>query len=720
MPFDLSTAVPVETDQGVAAAMPAAGAPPTVNAAVAPVQGAVQPAAQPVAPAAAQPHQGGFDLSTAVPVQAPQQGASPGGVQAAPSPGWLDRLRLPANDPNSIENTIRREFGAPAVGSNPEFEKVANADSPFPDVLPTAPNTLKNAASALGSGVKYLLRGGEQNVPAVAERVADAAKAGTSLSVGQATGNRAAQAAESFAGKYPGSAGVIANKASTQASEIGQKVEKLADELSPNASPSVAGRTIEKGLSGPGGFVSRFKDGQKVLYDKLDQYIKPQTPVAVSNTAKALASMNENIDGAEAISKFFKNGKIQDIESALKSDTAGTQGGVLVVPPNATTAEQRAAASHGLLRKQAPEVREGQAPLYGRSAPTRNPYTGKVGSSTRMTGRAPDVTVEPNTAAAPSYSAGQRIPIPGGSPTNQLPYEALKKLRTLVGNEISDSSLVSDVPRSKWKALYGALSTDLDNAAKATGNPDAVKAMQRANSFTSAGHARIDDILDKVAKQDIPEKVFKSAVNPSDMQAGATKIQGIMKSLTPAERDVVKSAFIRRMGNAAAGAQDAAGEVFSSQSFLTNWNKMSPAAKDVMFSSADGNLRSSLDSIAKTAETIKEGGKVFANPSGSGQIVAASTLASGIAAAATTGRVGAAATLLGTVPAANLTAKLMTNPRFVGWLARASKSANPEVARQAVLSLGKTMQGEPDDVQQDATDYAQSVGQQPTSAEPPK
>jgi hypothetical protein len=39
----------------------------------------------------------------------------------------------------------------------------------------------------------------------------------------------------------------------------------------------------------------------------------------------------------------------------------------------------------------------------------------------------------------------------------KLPYEALKKLRTLVGREMADSSIVSDVPRSKWTALYGAL-----------------------------------------------------------------------------------------------------------------------------------------------------------------------------------------------------------------------------------------------------------------------
>ncbi|MBN3848519.1 hypothetical protein G3N58_17040 [Paraburkholderia sp. Ac-20342] len=567
---------------------------------------------------------------------------------AASSPGWWQRLQLPPNDPNSVENTMRRTLGAPAVGANPEYEKALSADSPFPDVLPVAPNTLKNLAGAAMAPVKYLLRGGDGNAPAIAKTIDNFAAAGTTPSVGQATGSRIAQATESLLGKYPGGAGVMANKAETQASEIGDKVQRIADRLSINATPFVAGRTIEKGLSGPGGFVDRFKQGQKALYDRLDDFIKPQTPVDVTNTSKALASMNEDIQGAEALSRFFKNGKIQDIESALKSDTAGTRPGVMVVP--------------------------------------ENPFAGATGAP----------------------KGGYTVPIPGGSSTNQLPYEAMKKLRTLVGNEITDG-LAADVPRSKFKALYAALSKDLDAAAVASG-PDATKAMQRANAFARAGHARIDDILDSVAKKGAePEKLFASAVSPSDMQAGASKISAVMKSLSPSERDVVKSAFVRRMGLANAGAQNAEGDAFSSSTFLTNWNRMSPQAKNVMFSSKDGNLRASLDAIAKTADRIKQGGKVLSNPSGTAPVVAATGLVSSVGAAIGTGNPQLAAGLLTSAAGANLTARLMTNPRFVSWLARATKIQSVGLARQAVLSLGKTMQGEPSDVQDDAQRYAKAA-----------
>jgi hypothetical protein len=557
----------------------------------------------------------------------------------------------PKADPNRVENAVRGFFGAPKVGENPGYEEALSADSPFPDVLPTSPTLLRDIGGALGQGARYLLRGAESNIPSIREAIDTFTKAGTTPSMGQATGGRVAQAAESLLGKYPGGAGVMARKGTSQASEIGRKVTSIADNLSPTATPSTAGRAIEKGLSGEGGFVDRFKRGQQHLYDQVDQFIPAQTRVGVSNTARALASMNQDIGGAEALSRFFKNSKIQGIEGAFRADVSGTRPGVMRIAPN---------------------------------APTRP-------------------------GGLPGYGAGRDVAIPGGSPTNQLPYEAVKKLRTLVGDEISNHSLVSDVPKSKWKALYASLSQDMDAAARATGNPAAARAMQRANQFSRGGYDRIGGILDKVSKQDIPEKIFESSVNPADMKAGASKIGAIMKSLNPAERDVVKSAFIRRMGVARAGVQNAEGDVFSPQTFLTNWANMSPQAKDVMFASADGELRRGLNAVAKTAERIKEGAQVFANPSGSGPAIAATGLISGAATAAATGNFGVATSMLGSAAAANLTSRLMTNPKFVNWLAKASAQRSPELARQTFLLLGKAMQGQPQDVKDDANRYAHSA-----------
>jgi hypothetical protein len=470
--------------------------------------------------------------------------------------------------------------------------------------------------AAGAAATRNALRGSAENIPVMQENMKTFREAGsTTPSVGQVTGRRIPQGIESVLSKTPGGAGQMAKRAEQQAEEIGQQAMKIADGLSPEATPSVAGRAIEKGLSGPGGFVDRFKQGQKALYGKLDQFIKADAPIKMSNTEKTLAGMNQDIRGAKNLSARFKNAEVMQIEEALQADARG-QGGA-------------------------------------------------------------------------------------------LPYEAVKKLRTQVGEKIENASMSDSVPRSQWRALYSALSRDLDNAARATGKPEAVKAMERANAFSRAGYARIEDVLDKVAKQDIPEKVFKSAVNPADMQAGATKIGSIMKSLTPGERDVVKSAFIRRMGLATAGQQGAEGDRFSTQTFLTNWNKMSPQAKSVMFSGQDGRLRVALDQIAKAAASIKEGSKVFANPSGTSHAAAQLGLAGGIAGAVASGNVGVAAGLLGGAAGANLTARLMTYQPFVQWLAK-STQLSPAAVPAALSSLQRTMQSAPDDIRRDAEQYEQS------------
>nr|WKF58833.1 hypothetical protein HUO10_003334 [Paraburkholderia busanensis] len=512
-----------------------------------------------------------------------------------------------------------------------------------------------SAGIAAGAGAtRNALRGSADNIPAMQERMKTFEEAGsTRPSVGQVTGNRTAQATESLLSKTPGGAGQLAKRAEQQAEEIGNQATKIADDLSPNATPSVAGRTIERGLSGPGGFVDRFKQGQKALYDKLDPYFRytdgSSKSVKLPNTIKALESLNPTIPGAPSTSKFFQNSEMQAIKDAVLEDVGSVEA-------------------------------FGQRP--------------NIQASTSLVKK----------AFRPA-DLQEMFKAYGG---DNLPYEAVKKMRSLVGEKLENYSLASSVPRSKWKSLYAALSEDLDGAAKSIGDPDAVKAMQRANAFTRAGHARIDDVLDKVAKQDIPEKVFKSAVNPADMQAGATKIGSIMKSLTPAERDVVKSAFIRRMGQASAGQQGAEGERFSTQTFLTNWNKMSPQAKSVMFSGQDGKLRVGLEQIAKAADSIKSGSKVFSNPSGTSHSTALIGLAAGTASAVASGRYLTAATLLSGAAGANLGARLFTYQPFVQWLAKSTK-LSPAALPVAVGALQRSMQTAPDDVREEADRYIQSV-----------
>jgi len=260
-----------------------------------------------------------------------------------------------------------------------------------------------------------------------------------------------------------------------------------------------------------------------------------------------------------------------------------------------------------------------------------------------------------------------------------LPYAAIKQIRTEVGNAMSEGPLVSGAPTAKLKELYGALSKDMEAAAAAAG-PDAQKALARANQYTRAGMGRIEDHLNR-AIGPTAEQTFKTLVSDP---GNASKIAVTLKSLQPAERDIVKATVIERLGKAAAGRQDAEGEVFSSETFLTNWNKLAPKAKAVLFSGQDERLRRDLDSVAKVAEMVREQGKVLANPPGTAGAAANIATAGGAFVAAMTGNPGTATAIVGAMAGANVTARTMTNPRFVRWLARTTRM--PQAALPSALS----------------------------------
>lgn len=474
------------------------------------------------------------------------------------------------------------------------------------------------AQGAIEGGVRAALRGGGDDAASRynANR-ADWERVGVTPSVGQVAGTRTAQGVESVMSKTPGGAGVMSVASEKTAQQMGERINRIADELVPGANSTKAGATIEKGIKA---FVQRFKDEQSFLYDKLDEFIPAASRVNVNNTSRALADLNSDIAGAPELSKWFKNARIQGIEGAMKAD----------------------------------------------------------------------------------------VTLVGANPDKVLPYEAVKKLRTLVGKELEGSSLASDVPRSKWKALYSALSDDLEGAANSAG-PRAKAAFDRANWYSRAGYDRIETILDRVTNKDTAEKVFQAAVNSSEVKEGATTINAVMRSLSPEERNTVSAAVIRRLGVAGAGKQDDAGNVFSSETFLTNWNKISDDAKRVLFPSSDS--RKGLDDLALAASRIRNGSKVFANPSGTSGGAAQIGAYGGLGVAIATGNVPVVATILGGIGSSYAASKLMTNPKFVAWVGKTTKMP-PALLPTQLQMLAQQAERWPEDEQDAVRQFTESMTQQ--------
>jgi hypothetical protein len=483
-------------------------------------------------------------------------------------------------------------------------------------VAGAAGTLLPAGSTALAEGVRRTLRGGEAGRQLVADNVRAFNESGAGVpSVGQASETRLARAMESTLAKSPGSAGRMAATAEAEAAGIGSKVDEMASAMATRTGAEPSGRAIKSGIDS---FVKEFKSNAGTMYDKLDRHLPKGTRVDVSNTRTALENLNADIPGAPNVSQLFKNARINGIEGALKADVDGVDGVFASLP-----AWQRQ------LLEQMPPV--------------------------------------------------QRTATLNGLIDGKLPYEALKKLRTLVGDELATPSLVSDVPRSKWQALYAALSEDLSGAAKAAG-PNAERALRRANRFYASGIKRVDDVLAPIIAKGDPEDIFTAAV--SGTKEGATTIRGVLKSIPEDSQKVLAATMLKRLGRATPGQQNDLGEAFSAQTFLTNWNRMAPEAKKALFAPMTPATRNELDQIAAVASNMRDGSKVFANPSGTAPAATANFTAGALAISMLTGNVGTTAAIAGGVVGANLSARLMTSPGFVRWLAKSTRAPVEQLPAQ--------------------------------------
>lgn len=255
----------------------------------------------------------------------------------------------------------------------------------------------------------------------------------------------------------------------------------------------------------------------------------------------------------------------------------------------------------------------------------------------------------------------------------KLPFEAVKKTRTLVGNEIADNSLLSSVPRSKWNPLYGALSEDMGAAANAAG-PQATNAFNRATDYTRSSIGRMEriaPIIDRAA----PEQSFSALANT--LGENVSTFQAVKKSLPEGARGKVAGTVIERLGKATNGVQNDVGSAWSPETFLTNWNKLSAKGKDELLSGFPNSsqVRADVNAVAKATSMMRENSKIWANPSGTSANAAARATLAGIGA----GGVGALAGLLnpvvplsfaGGVGSANLLARGLTSKRVVDAMAR--------------------------------------------------
>jgi hypothetical protein len=273
-------------------------------------------------------------------------------------------------------------------------------------------------------------------------------------------------------------------------------------------------------------------------------------------------------------------------------------------------------------------------------------------------------TAQPSAILGPG---GKPITKPAVSTTRSIPFEAADLIRQRIGQAL-DNALISDYPKSQLKKLYGSITTDIENSLPK--GSAGRKAWERARRYTKAMHERVETYIQPLQDKQTPEKALKAAL--SGTREGASAFRAIMKTLPAKQADMVRANVIEGMGKATAGAQTAAGDVFSIDTFLTNWNKMSPEARRVLF--ADPKVQSDMEAIARVSESYKKSHGRLYNPSGTTRGVTYGAIGLDIARSILTGNLAEASVALG-IPAATYgLSKALASPKFIHWLADTAKA----------------------------------------------
>lgn len=270
----------------------------------------------------------------------------------------------------------------------------------------------------------------------------------------------------------------------------------------------------------------------------------------------------------------------------------------------------------------------------------------------------------------------------GGS----LSYEDLRGFRTEVGEMLGRPTFQSDISQRKLKALYGGLTRDIEQTAMKVG-PAALAAFKRANTYKRAVETRRENVMGLLLGKNLdmsPEKTFAQIQSWGKKSGGDfKKLSQAMRSLPEEEANAVRATIIDGLGKATDGAQNANGTVFSPNTFATQWNKLSPRAKAVLF---QGEHRAALDDIAGISYAMKAADK-YNNTSRTGLMTGAGlTALSGSG-----GMLSSGLALLGQVGMG----AILGSPRLAKWAAALYKKPNAKAVEAHIARLDNLAKAEP-------------------------
>lgn len=297
-----------------------------------------------------------------------------------------------------------------------------------------------------------------------------------------------------------------------------------------------------------------------------------------------------------------------------------------------------------------------------------------------------------NDLVVPDSSTGRYTP-------RSLSIASIRNMRTAMRGEIGSRNLTMTDAERRVSEVIDAASADITDALNRA-DPRAAAAYRRADRYYAQRQQYIRDVVQHyTGPRDRPysgEQTYQRVMALAGERGDRERLAGVMRGLSPDERADVASTVAGNLGRRTVD------DDFSPARFVTQAQKMPAAARETVFGREGADAINDLIRIA----TAKRDAGNSLNRSRSGQVAnydrfLTGTLSllgagGGYAAGGVGGAAAGAAAAAGAKFAAmNLSARLLTNQRFVEWLGRAPNQTTPAQITAHVSRLSNIAIREP-------------------------
>jgi hypothetical protein len=184
-----------------------------------------------------------------------------------------------------------------------------------------------------------------------------------------------------------------------------------------------------------------------------------------------------------------------------------------------------------------------------------------------------------------------------------VPFEVLDNFRKSIGRQAQGAGF----DRQFLGPVYDGLNADIEAAAAQVGGLpywQRMKAEERrlySSDVPLAQGGDLPALSSATGAQADPAALYRQWVQGG--YQNTDKLSVLMRNATPEQQADITATFISDLGRARPSGQSAEGDVFSTETFLTNWNKMSEGTKQLLFGQSD--IIATLNDLARVAEGMR-------------------------------------------------------------------------------------------------------------------